>query len=328
MTKANRRFEANTPTPRRTGFPTRPTRTAGLAPLGLILLAQTAAAVQPDLQTRMSASPTSVAAGGNGGFQVSVANPSYMLRVCERDPDRYRPVCYYEQVGADAYNVRVSGSLGSGALTGISGSSGLVCNISGPTQWSCAGGTVAQDSTATIAISTRAPSISGTMVASATADPAPSAIAERSETNNSASASVAVTAAPRPLPDLAPTASGSPTTVTTGKAVDYWVYINNMGNAPATSVRFQVNTNFAARFATPYIYSGGWSCYAVAGVPPYFWMQCSGGTIAANGSATFLFKIGTNTPGPNCLTVLADPNNELDELDRFGNSTATCVNMP
>lgn len=287
----------------------------------------TAAPVRPDLRVSISASPTSIGTGDSVRYGVLIANPMSSVRICELNPDTHKPICTFEPVGADAGNVRVDVSVTAGSVTAASGSSGFTCSRSTPTQWSCTGGWIEQDSNASINFIAQAPLTAGTLVGSATADPA-SAITERLESNNTAAASVSVVAPSQPLPDLAPTASATATSTMTGPAVDYWVYINNMGNASASNVRFRVNTNFAARFGIPYIFSGGWSCGVNVAVPPYFWMDCWGGSIAAHGVTSFKFSIGTNTRGPNCLSVVADPNNEIQEMDLFGNSTAACVNMP
>ena len=70
------------------------------------------------------------------------------------------------------------------------------------------------------------------------------------------------------------------------------------------------------------ITSNGFVCHSLAGFEPRLGLRCFGGNIAAFGTANITLQLALSTPGFNVLSMLADSNFaivELDENDNWAN---------
>src|SRR5262245_3939546 len=167
---------------------------AAAAALGPLASAQPAAAMVlnglPDLSVRLTAAPNPVSASGAVTYTLEVNNSS--TEKCNKNYPE--PTC--NTFGQAVSGVAVVLSLPAGArYQSGGGDHGFVCSAtsSGSTV-TCTGGSLGVDEWATVTIKVTAPGMAGAAGAQATADPN-NAIAEVSESNNSAVTSVTISPA-------------------------------------------------------------------------------------------------------------------------------------
>jgi hypothetical protein len=208
-----------------------------------------AAAGPPDLTVSASASPNTVAPYGAFTLTTYVSNSS--KETCHTLANG-EDVC--TSFGRAVSGVTVTATIPSGvSYWGGTGDHGFYC----PAQPSgsvvtCTGGSLAMDDTATLHLNYSAPGGAGTSNVTTTVDPY-NTIAERTETNNTALASVIVstpptptpTPPPPPKPDLVISSITGDTNVALGGQATYTATIANVGQATATNVGllFGIGTN-------------------------------------------------------------------------------------
>jgi len=172
-------------------FISKPVLFRGLA--GVALLASTqigsatpaSAAALPDLVLTSTESPNPVAAGGALTYTLYVGNPSYDACAVQR------PNCEPIPMGTTVRNIVVSDTLPQGLVfNSVSADSGFSCSQAGGVV-TCSGGTLLNGASGHITINTHAPSATGLYTNLVAVDPN-NTIAERSEANNTASASISV----------------------------------------------------------------------------------------------------------------------------------------
>jgi hypothetical protein len=193
-----------------------------------------AATGSPDLSVTLSAAPNPVLVNGAITYTIGVGNSS--LEKCNSAYPE--PICTF--FGRAVNNATVSMSVPPGAsVRSSTGDHNFSCSWTS-TAVTCTGGSLAMDDWATLTLNVTAPGASGTISATATADPA-NAISERSETNNSASASVTVNPLP-PKPDLVISNISGTSQAARGGQATYTATVANVGQAVANNVavRFMV----------------------------------------------------------------------------------------
>lgn len=230
---------------------------------------------------------------------------------------------------AIARGVSVRISAGAGASVTSAGLSGWACAVSAGVA-TCSGGTISVGGSAGIPVSVQLPTGPSTVTVTGLADPG-NAIAERSESNNSGSASTAV-AAPQ-LPDLRMTMTG-PASVRGVYASGVWTMtITNVGAAPASPVNVRWLTNWQGAVNANAVKSGaiGFSCV----VPPEYLQQlvyCYGnGALQPGASATIAITAVPpapggvyGTPGQSTVTATVDYSGQVAESNE-SNNAATVV---
>ena len=160
----------------------------------------------------------------------------------------------------------------------------------------CTGGALGVGAVADIAVTVLLPAATASVTVTATADPS-GAIVERSETNNTGSATTAVSAPS--LPDLQMTMTG-PSSVRGLYATGAWTMtITNVGSAPANVVNVRWLTNWGGWVNANAVKSGaiGFTC-----TPPPEYMQqtvyCYGnGVLQPGASATITINAVPPAPG-------------------------------
>jgi len=167
----------------------------------------------------------------------------------------------------------------------------------------CRGGSLAMDDYATITIVVRAQTYASTINATAKVDPL-NEIAERSETNNSASFSTTVNPYIPPPPSLLLTSHVSgPTSASVGQTVTYTVNVDN-NSVAASNVEtwFEAGLGYTLRG----VHSSNFSCAAGSGMVV---VDCSGGSMPTGGTdLTYSVDITFNNAGCTGLTAVLDPN--------------------
>ncbi|MGB5081458.1 MAG: hypothetical protein WBO23_12025 [Burkholderiales bacterium] len=103
-------------------------------------------------------------------------------------------------------------------------------------------------------------------------------------TTQSISKTVQFTVASPNLPDLWANVTSNVATFNGSSAVDFAVYIHNLGPSPANNVSFSFFTNLPAGMAAHNI-NAGFACHGLSGFGQALQVECSGGNIAANQSA-------------------------------------------
>lgn len=229
----------------------------------------------PDLTATVSG-PTSGVGATVAAYTVRVANPSGRNAAIAR-----------------AVSVRIAAR--GGATVTSAASSGWTCTVAAGVA-TCSGGTIAVGGSASIPVNVKLPSAAATVSVSAAADPS-NAIAERSESNNTGSASTVVTTPV--LPDLQLRMTG-PDSVSVYADAVWTMTISNVGSAPADVVNVQWLTNWGGDMRASAMTSGaiGFSCP----IPPLEYVQqfvhCSGnGPLQPGASATIAITARPPAPG-------------------------------
>jgi hypothetical protein len=282
------------------------------------------AAARPDLTLSLVAAPNPVPAGGT---------VTYTLTVRNRRPGTVTTTSGLTAAGGAptqaAADVRVVQHLPAGiTFRSASGDSGFACTFAAPTV-TCTGGTVAPDGAATITVAATAHPFSLPRVSTASADPL-NALAERDETNNGASVSVAIG-----LPDLLVAGveyATRPHCVVPGPdgclAAAGWdlvrtVTVRNAGLADATDVRLDVEAGWD-------YYPGAWvgiaapdgfSCVTTSSSDYDHAWRCTGGGVPPGGAVAF--KVSHRTPPIAGIVtdVALDPAGAILESNESNNFT-------
>ena len=103
-------------------------------------------------------------------------------------------------------------------------------------------------------------------------------------TTQTISKTVQFTVASLNLPDLWANVTSSATSINGSAAVDFQVFIHNLGPSPANNISFSFFTNVPAGMAAHNI-NAGFACHGLSGFGQALQVECSGGNIAANQSA-------------------------------------------
>jgi subtilase family serine protease len=263
----------------------------------------------PDLTTAVTG-PASATGGTAAAYTVRVSNLS-------------------STAGAVARGVAVRITAGGGATISSAALAGWSCTASGATA-TCSGGSLGVGAGASIPVTVQLPPATTSVVVAATADPN-GAIVERSESNNSAAFSTAVTAPA--LPDLQATMSG-PSAVRGLYAAGVWtITVRNIGSAAATPVNVRWLTNWGGSVNANAVISGaiGFSCI----VPPEYVQQmvyCYGtAPLQPGASATIVLTAVPPAPGDvygaagvSSVTATVDYSQQVAESNE-SNNAATVV---
>jgi len=204
-----------------------------------------------------------------------------------------------------------------------SGNSGFTCAQSGGAV-TCSNGYIDMGARATLTIAVQAPNAGATLTNSATVDPS-NQIAERSDVNNAASATTAVTPPPPLKPDLYVSYfADAPDPAVVNGNVTYTIKVSNAGPGPATNVRahwFGGWGGWTQKFQGTLSADSGFSCY----VPLEYYnmeVRCVGGNlpVGATGTITITAR-GPSAGGTYATRVESDPYGEIAETNE-GNNVA------
>jgi hypothetical protein len=294
-----------------------------------------AAAGPPDLTVSASASPNSVAPYGAFTLTAYVSNSS--KETCHTLANG-EDVCTF--FGKAVSGVTVTFTIPTGA-TYWNGSvdHGFSCitQPNGGSVVTCWGGNLAMDDTATLHLNYSAPGGAGTSTVTATVDPS-NTIVERSETNNTASASVVVNTPPTPTPtpppakpDLVISSITGDSNVALGGQATYTATIANVGQATATNVGLLFGIGTDAWTLVSSTSSGGLGPCSPGYDEFKLYAHCpaSGGiTLAAGQSATVSVVVqipsGATTGNVNTYAI-ADPGQVVSESNESNNTSPFVV---
>jgi uncharacterized repeat protein (TIGR01451 family) len=258
----------------------------------------------PDLALAMSAAPTTVQPGGTITYNLTVSNSS--VEKCTKAwPE---PVCSQHGRAVSGVVVQLSMPSGTTYQSGT-GDHGFTCAAGGSTV-TCSGGSLAMDDYAAITIKLNATCAAGTKTASTSVDPG-NLVAERSETNNSATATVTVA----PCADLALSIVDSPDPVGLPGTLTYTDTVTNNGTGTATAVTLTHALPAGVTFGEAVPSQG--SCSAANGT-----VTCNLGNIAAG--ATVTVRITVMPPAPSTLSSTASVSSAVADPNT-GNNTATAT---
>jgi hypothetical protein len=289
------------------------------------------ATLQPDLTATLAASKLAVGGGESIRYIVTISNPGVVAA-----REFLGPTLYFN---TPADNVKFTLRLPVGtewariqSATGLQNSchesnthpecGGFRCAFNSPTL-TCTGGHLGAEQSASFNVWTEALTVSGTYPSTLTVDPGQS-IAERLETNNTASVSVLVQ-----KPDLTVNLSPGAASVVDGGTLTYALALNNIG--PSVKV-----DDVAVRLTIP----PGATASAINAVGCGFVapvLTCSGVDLAAadtSQTARRSINVQVTMPlanGPVSLTATIDPANAIAERTENNNGatvTTTVVGRP
>jgi uncharacterized repeat protein (TIGR01451 family) len=291
--------------------------------------------LQPDLTAALTASRLAVGGGETAYYTVTIRNPGLAA-----GHDLQSGTTLY--LNTPANNVKFTLRMPAGtpwasiqSATGLRNHcdfglhpvecSGFNCDFVGLTL-TCTGGHIDAAGSAAFDIRTEAPTTAGTYMTTLTVDPGHS-IAERVETNNIATASIAVQ-----RPDLTIGISPAASTVEDGGTLTYVLNVANIGpSAEARDVTVQLTLPAGATATADRSRSDG-TCSFAAPV-----LTCRDMQLAAahtSQSATRRITASVSMPrinGPVSLTAVVDPANAIAERNDTNNSasvTTTIVGRP
>jgi hypothetical protein len=143
-------------------------------------------------------------------------------------------------------------------------------------------------------------------------------------TTQTVSKTVQFTVASPNLPDLFANVTSNVATFNGSSAVDFAVYIHNLGPSPANNISFSFFTNVPAGMAALSI-NAGFACRGLSGFGQALQVECSGGNIAGNQSAymTVTVKPTNILPPGTPFTLygyLDHPNPSILEFDETNNT--------
>ncbi len=275
---------------------------------------------QPDLVLSVGASETSIEDQANVTYFVYVDNPA---------------------PAADASGVTVRYTLPTGAslwswrdgqsnwLYGTFETAGFTCAVASGVV-TCSGGHIASGARGTVTLSVSAPRMNGTMTGTAVVDPN-NAIAERNESNNSASTSTTVVGRvdltidvthsllPFPITRVVTVRNlgvGNATGVTVSVEATKWEYFDDGG--PDTYLGTIADSGFTCVRSNYYV--GSYLNYNSGDV-----ITCSGGSIPAGGTGTIrIMHWLTTTDDSRNTDATVDPQNTIRESwENNNHDTAT-----
>jgi hypothetical protein len=279
------------------------------------------ARMAPDLTANLAVSASTVGGGEQVTYTLSVQNVG---QVGFRDPITGAPVYF----NAPASNISALQTLPAGALfRSVAATAGFACAYIAPVV-TCTGGSLASGSSAAITVVASAPLTAGSYSSTASVD-ATNAIVERSEGNNTATASVVV-----PQLDLAISANASATSIDDSSSITYFVHVDNPGPAAEAS-------NVTLRYALPngatlwsyqdgmqsWLFGrseqAGFTCATASGV-----VTCTGGRIPSGGRGGVTLNVrAPRMHGSMTNTFAVDPNNSIPETNESNNTTSISTNV-
>lgn len=121
-------------------------------------------------------------------------------------------------------------------------------------------------------------------------------------------------------PDLWPLVEASPTTANIAQHVTFTITVHNLGQSNAQNVSILLHTALPAYFISVQP-TAGFQCYMPNGYFPRFGMQCDGGTVARQDTATISVVLSFPSTGSKVLAVFVDPNNTI--IESFENNNLT-----
>ncbi|HEY3057591.1 MAG TPA: CARDB domain-containing protein [Chloroflexota bacterium] len=306
--------------------PTAAAQSIGTSPIG---------GVQPDLTASLSASSSALGGEQRFYYTLTIRNPGL---VATRDAPDSPPLYFNTPTTGVKFELKLPAGSPWASLQSATGlqnrcdtpnsnpeCSGFQCLISAPTV-TCIGGHLGTEESASFNVWTAAQSAVGSYTATLKVDPA-NAIAERSETNNTASTTVVVQ-----RPELSVSISPSATSVEDGGTLTYVLNVVNTGpSARADDVAVQLTLPTGATASVDRSRSDGTCTF---GAPI---LSCTGLDLAAATSlrpSTGRITVAVTLPlvnGPVSLTALVDPANTIPERDDSNNSatvTTTVIGRP
>ena len=248
-------------------------------------LAMAAALTSANLSLTKTGAPSPVAVNGTITYQLTVANAG---------PDQ-------------ATNVSIVDILPPGT-TFLSASSG--CNAAGSTV-TCALGSLASSSNASVMIQARAPSTAGVVTNNATVSASES---DPNLNNNSASATTTVQSLST---DLSISKSASATTVFAGDQLVFTITVRNLGPDPATGVVITDPLPAGLSFV-----SASSGCTPSSGV-----VTCTIGNLALNATATVTITALTGTQGGTIVNTASVTGNEAEPVSSNNSASSTFSNL-
>lgn len=264
----------------------------------------------PDVSTGVTG-PASAVGGTTGAYAVRVSNLASV-------------------VGATARDVSVRITADAGAAITAAALTGWTCAVSGSTA-TCSGGILANGTSASIPVSVRYPSAAASVTVTTTVDPN-GAIAERSETNNSARVTTGVTAPA--LPDLQVAMTGPSSVRGLYEAGKWTITVRNTGSAAATPVNVRWLTTWRGDVNANAVISGaiGFSCI----VPPEYMQQmvyCYGNApLQPGASATIVITAVPPAPSggvaqSSTVTATADYGQQVTESNESNNAASVATTI-
>lgn len=131
---------------------------------------------------------------------------------------------------------------------------------------------------------------------------------------------------PMPQADLWPVVSSNVSSVGIAQPVTFTITVHNMGQSDAQNVSVLFYTSVPGHLNVNGLHTtSGFSCYEPNGYYPRFGMQCDGGTVAHQDTATISATLSFPSAGSKVLAVFADPNNTIAESDESNNLTNVTV---
>lgn len=111
------------------------------------------------------------------------------------------------------------------------------------------------------------------------------------------------------------------------KKARFDILVRNMGPAAASNIELLFQTNMPA-FMDQLVTSKGFVCHSLAGYEPRLGLRCFGGNIPAYDTASIQLTLALPNAGFNVLSMLADSNFAIAELDENDNFTNAGVFVP
>jgi len=125
-------------------------------------------------------------------------------------------------------------------------------------------------------------------------------------------------------PDFWTVVTANPLTARVAQHATFNITLHNLGQSDARNVSVLFWT------AVPALFIGvqpthGFSCYMPSGYFPRFGMQCDGGAVAKQDTATIDVVLSFPSAGNKVLAVFADPDNTIVESDETNNNANATV---
>lgn len=111
------------------------------------------------------------------------------------------------------------------------------------------------------------------------------------------------------------------------KSARFDILVRNLGPVDANNVELLFQTNSPASMST-LITSNGFVCHSLAGYQPRLGLACTGGNIGRFNTASIQLTLALPVSGFNVLSMIADPNNAIIELDESDNLANGGVLVP
>jgi hypothetical protein len=129
-------------------------------------------------------------------------------------------------------------------------------------------------------------------------------------------------------PDLWPAMTATYHLVGFASKQGHYVFnINNSGTANASNVKILIQSNLPTNYLNLSA-TNGLSCYFPSGYEPRLGIECVGGSVPVNGTATVTLDVSFVNSGPNVMSIIVDPNDTIKELPAFPNMTNATLQVP